>query len=73
MTDCLIGLRCCDCDSFYPIVLTLLTSDGRIVELAQCANCGDGRTVRCYKTLTPKAFAEAMARGLPVIDYGRKP
>ena len=72
MTDCPIGLECPDCGTCCPVRLTLLTSDGRIVELAACATCADGVTVKCYKTLTPKAYADAVRRGLPIVDYGRR-
>ena len=70
MTDCPIGLECPDCRTCCPVRLTLLTSDGGIVELAACAKCDDGITVKCYKTLTPKAYAWAKSHGLPVIGYG---
>ena len=67
MTDCLIGLQCCDCGHPCPIVLTLLTADGRIVELAACPKCRDGRTLKCYKGISPAAYRDAMRRGLPVL------
>lgn len=67
--DTPLYLECCDCGNPCRISLTLLTSDGRLVELASCEKCRDGVTLKCYKTLSPKAYAEARKRGLPVIGY----
>jgi hypothetical protein len=73
MTDTLLALECCDCGQACRIALTLLTSDGRIVELAACAKCADGVTLKCYKTLRKDVYAWAKSHGLPVIRYGSKP
>lgn len=69
MTDTPLYLECCDCGSACRISLTLLTSDGRLVELATCHRCADGITLKCYKSLAPRVYAEAARRGLPVIGY----
>lgn len=67
-----MGLECPDCGTCCPVRLTLLTADGRIVELAACPRCADRVTIKCYKSLAARTFAEAAARGLPVVDYGRR-
>lgn len=64
-----IGLACPDCGTCCRVAFALLTSDGRIVELAACARCADGITVKCYKGVGRATFAEAASRGLPIVDY----
>lgn len=67
-----IGLECPDCGTCCPVRLTLLTSDGRIVYLTACPRCADRVTIRCYKSIPARVFAEAASMGLPVVDYGRR-
>lgn len=68
-----IGLECPDCGTCCPVRLTLLVSDGRIVELTACPRCADRVTIKCYKRITARTYADAAARGLPVVDYsGRR-
>lgn len=71
MTDSLVGLQCPDCQSVCRIALMLLTDDGDMVELASCAKCADGVTIKCRKSISPRAYAEAAKRGLPVIGYAK--
>lgn len=65
-----IALECCDCGTSCPVRLTLLTEDGRIVELTSCPKCADGVTLKCYKTVRRDVYVSAARHGLPIIGYG---
>ena len=67
-----IGLSCPDCNFPCPVAFALLTDDMRIVYLSSCPQCADGATVRCYKPIPLRTFAEAAQAGLPIVSYQKK-
>jgi len=59
---------CPTCQYKCVVNMSFLVDDGRMVDLAICANCADHRTIRAFRKVTRAEWNEMADAGIPIVE-----
>lgn len=68
----MVHIRCPDCQFPCSVAFSILTGDGKIVDLTACPRCHDHVTIKGIAKIDRTAYRFARLHGLPVVNYGKK-